>query len=190
MSNPLSTDLRDYVKVYDNVVSADICQQLIQQFEAQQEKHEVQIHTVGGPGRMVQANFMTDPGWDWANKTLVPTFVKAAQQYRQDTNNPQFPARPGFEAIRLKRYLPNGLDSFPLHVDAADLNTARRFLIMFLYLNDVAEGGETTFPDWGIAVKPQTGRLLMFPPFWLYPHAGEKPVSGPKYIVGTYLHYI
>lgn len=78
MSNPLSTDLRDYVKVYDNVVSVDICQQLIQQFEAQQEKHEVQIHTVGGPGRMVQANFMTDPGWDWANKTLVPTFVKAA----------------------------------------------------------------------------------------------------------------
>ena len=187
---PLSSDLRDFIKVYDNVVPAELCQRLIQQFEAQQGKQEVQIQTAGGLGRMVQANFMTDAGWDWANKELVPLFVQAARRYRTETNDPQFPARPGFEAIRLKRYLPNGLDSFPRHVDAADINTARRFLIMFLYLNDVAEGGETTFPDWDIAVKPQTGRLLMFPPFWLYPHAGEKPISGPKYICGTYLHYV
>jgi hypothetical protein len=24
----------------------------------------------------------------------------------------------------------------------------------------------------------------------MYPHAGEKPVSNDKYIVGTYLHYV
>ena len=31
------------------------------------------------------------------------------------------------------------------------------------------------------------GRLLMFPPYWMYQHEGLPPVSGDKYIVSTYL---
>jgi hypothetical protein len=39
-------------------------------------------------------------------------------------------------------------------------------------------------------VQPKTGRLLMFPPMWNYKHIGHKPIEQPKYIVGSYLHYI
>jgi len=39
-------------------------------------------------------------------------------------------------------------------------------------------------------VKPETGRMLMFPPMWTHLHAGTKPIEKPKYIIGSYLHYV
>jgi hypothetical protein len=67
--------------------------------------------------------------------------------------------------------------------------------VYFWYLNDVEEGGETAFQlnrgqPVKLKVQPRTGRLLMFPPLWTHPHVAFKPVGGPKYIVGGYLHYI
>jgi len=38
-----------------------------------------------------------------------------------------------------------------------------------------------------LKVKPQCGRLLMFPPYWMYQHQGLPPISGEKYILSTYL---
>ena len=81
-------------------------------------------------------------------------------------------------------------DQFKDHVDVGDYNSARRFLVMFLYLNTVEVGGQTTFPRLGESVSPQTGRVLMFPANWQYRHAGLPPESDKKYIVGTYLHYL
>jgi len=60
---------------------------------------------------------------------------------------------------------------------------------MFWYLTDVDEGGETYFPDLNMGVKPVKGRMLMFPPFWMYPHEGRLPLSGTKFILGTYLNF-
>ena len=58
-----------------------------------------------------------------------------------------------------------------------------------LYLKDNKEG-YTSFPEYDLKVKPKAGRLLMFPPLWTYKHIGHKPIKEPKYIVGSYLHYI
>ena len=38
-------------------------------------------------------------------------------------------------------------------------------------------------------ISPRATRLLVFPPFWTHPHAGLKPISGPKYVMMSYLHY-
>ena len=59
-----------------------------------------------------------------------------------------------------------------------------------LYLNDVAEGGETSFSNLQLSVSPKRGRILIFPPTWMFRHAGLPPVSSDKYILGTYLHYL
>ena len=34
------------------------------------------------------------------------------------------------------------------------------------------------------------GSALLFPPMWPWAHAGTKPINKPKYIVGSYLHYV
>ena len=62
------------------------------------------------------------------------------------------------------------------------------FFITYLwYLNDVETGGNTIFRDF--MIQPKRGSLLVFPPMWMFPHKGEPPISGSKYIMSTYLHY-
>jgi hypothetical protein len=112
-----------------------------------------------------------------------------------DIDPKAWPEQVGYEMFRMKRYLPNDRDEFRYHVDVQDYATARRFLVYFFYLNDVEEGGETAFQHNRKSpilakVKPTKGRLLMFPPLWTHPHIGMKPISGPKYIIGGYLHYV
>ena len=62
--------------------------------------------------------------------------------------------------------------------------------MLFVYLNSVVTGGETNFPRLDYAVQPKCGRILVFPATWQYRHAGLKPQSDKKYIVGSYLHYL
>ena len=81
------------------------------------------------------------------------------------------------------------VDEFKKHVDVTDYNSARRFLAFFIYLND-NKGGQTFFPDYKIKINPVAGKLLMFPPLWTHLHSGLKPIKNPKYIVGSYLHYV
>jgi len=30
----------------------------------------------------------------------------------------------------------------------------------------------------------------MFPPLWTHKHTAHKPLKEPKYIIGSYLHYV
>ena len=65
-----------------------------------------------------------------------------------------------FEQIRFKKYEPTeDEDEFKTHVDVTDYNSARRFLVFFMYLNN-NDGGETTFPDYDIKIKPEPGKLM------------------------------
>jgi prolyl 4-hydroxylase len=43
------------------------------------------------------------------------------------------------------------------------LSCGPRILTFFLYLSDVEEGGETSFPSLGIDVKPRKGSALLWP---------------------------
>ena len=132
-----------------------------------------------------------DPLWVGIQKQIQDVFVDCIQLYMNSLQvEVDFPAKYSFEEYRVKYYNNNGHDQFKDHVDVGDYNSARRFLVMFLYLNNVSVGGETSFPRLGEAIAPQTGRVLMFPATWQYRHAGLPPMSDNKYIVGTYLHYL
>ena len=53
--------------------------------------------------------------------------------------------------------------------------------------DDVAEGGETEFVELGYKVKPEMGKLLMFPCNQLYPHKGNKPISNGKHVFTAFV---
>ena len=56
-----------------------------------------------------------------------------------------------------------------------------RIVTFLFYLNDVEEGGETFF--YNGKVKPEAGKLILFPATWTYNHKGNMPISNDKYIV-------
>ena len=142
---------------------------------------------VGGNINSLPAFGFTDISYS-LNEVSPPS---VSFKYKKDCNikEKQWPERFGFEEIRFKRYLPNDKDEFKEHVDVGDYNSARRFLVFFLYLNNNFDG-RTSFSEYDMQVYPKAGRLLMFPPTWTYLHAGFKPKLEPKYIIGSYLHYV
>jgi hypothetical protein len=96
------------------------------------------------------------------------------------------PNSPKTADLILKRYRAGTDEQFQPHFDSIH-EVANRYLVLLWYLNDVEQGGETAFRQLDVTVTARTGRLLVFPPYWMFQHAGLPPISGDKYIISTYL---
>jgi len=185
--------METFIQVYHDVISQEKCQYFIDKFESDVENQEVQNNAKDAT--LTQINLLHSPDTIWKEDKdfITKILMENVVRYRNecDIKPYQWPEEFNFEPPKIKRYLPDTTDMFPDHVDVLNYRTARRFLVMFLYLNN-NEGGQTIIkPKDGTFVSfCKRGSLLIFPPFWPWIHSGEKPVNIPKYIVGTYLHYV
>lgn len=180
-----------YSKVYGNALTKEECSKLIYMFELYSDEQE--IVNISEYIKFTQINLNKSEKWAQVTKRLLEVCGNYLDLYRKEflIANEQFPKRFGLEEMRIKKYYPNNHDEFKLHVDVDDTDSSKRMISYLFYLNDVEEGGETTFglkDEWRI--KPKTGNLLMFPPLWTHPHTGKKPISGTKYILTTYINYV
>lgn len=74
------------------------------------------------------------------------------------------------------------------HTDSLSNKEYYRALTYIFYLNDISEGGETEFIN-GVKIRPQAGKLLIFPATSTYFHRGVSPISETKYIsTGWFCH--
>ena len=178
-----NTALADFITTYDGAMTPEHCQMLIDRFEACDDLEHTQRE---GGHSFTQLN--VTKAWPDVQDLVWPVFLSHFVDYRTRAEAAFWPPQFAFEHIRLKRYLPNGRDCFPPHVDTMDPVSARRFMTAMIYLN-APDGGETVFPNLGLSITPQPGRLIVFPPLWLFPHAGLPPLTRPKYILHTYLCY-
>jgi prolyl 4-hydroxylase len=186
-------DLRHYVRVYDHALEGPFCAKLVDSFNNLQRFQQVN-------GRTLRMG-LEESAWTELNITRLSDagftaffrlqIDQTVERYNRDIGlTLPVPNSPKFADLIMKRYRP-GLDAeneerFQLHFDAVN-HLANRYLVMLWYLNDVSGGGETRFPQLDLSVKAQAGRLLVFPPYWMYQHEGLAPVSGDKYILSTYL---
>lgn len=188
-SPPGRRDLHHYLRVYDDAFDANLCAQLIASFEGLARFQR-------GNGRGVRAGLddsawteldispLSDPGF---KGFLLTRIQEALVRYNADIGlSIPVPPSPHIAELVIKRYRPGHDERFQLHFDSIN-EVANRYLVFLWYLNDVAEGGETRFPDIDVTVHPRAGRLLMFPPYWMYQHEAPPPRSGDKYILSTYL---
>ena len=184
--------MNNYIQIYNNVLSDNYCDELREKFDSAGILNPPSIESFDqGPMSFSQINLNQHPEWGEDIKKLTTIFTKYINQYKQDCaiTPEMWPNSYAFEEIRLKRYLNNNKDEFAPHVDAVSLASVIRFLVFFVYLDD-NEKGETAFPQLGVASPCKKGSLLMFPPLWPWLHAGLKPIDKPKYMLGSYLHYV
>ena len=180
--------MENYIRKYDDVLSPKLCSSLIEKFEDnpdQYEKHQQ------GEMSFTQINLLKHKEWYVDSTAIANSLNVCVDQYKKDCNiiGNMWPGDVNIEPLRMKRYLPDGTDQFGNHVDVNSHESARRFLVFFLYLDDNKKGS-TTFPQHDISAECKKGSCLMFPPMWPWLHAGEKPINKPKYIIGSYLHYV
>ena len=185
-------ELERYIRTFDNVVAPDVCKSIIESFSKSESEYVDREQRPSFSHFNISKRYNEqDPLWVKHHDTLMDAFDKHIEEYvRLVDCGPDFPFNSSYEEFRIKKYGNDGHDQFKDHVDVQDYATARRFLVLFLYLNDVAEGGETHFPMLDLKITPVCGRLLIFPPTWMFRHAGLSPVTNEKYIVGSYLHYL
>ncbi|MBV6416902.1 MAG: hypothetical protein CMLOHMNK_01520 [Steroidobacteraceae bacterium] len=181
-------DLRHYVRVYDGSLEPALCARMLDSFAKLERFQQVN-------GAAVRRG-LEDSAWTELNVTRLAdaaflgsfrrTIDAALARYNADVGLAIDVPNTGVTSdLVIKQYQPGG-ERFQLHFDAVH-HVANRYLVLLWYLNDVAEGGETRFPQLGLAIPPRAGRLLMFPPYWMFQHEGAAPRSGVKYIISTYL---
>ena len=184
-----SDTLSHYVRVYDRHLDEALCRRMIDSFAGLERFQRAN-------GRGIRAG-LEESAWTELNVTALSDahflgmfrrFVdQALERYNRDIGLPiAIPNTPLIAELMMKRYRPGQNEAFQLHFDAIDFH-CNRYLVMLWYLNGVEQGGETSFPLLELAIKPEAGRLLMFPPYWMYQHQGLPPISGEKYILSTYL---
>src|SRR5882762_10790149 len=182
-NNPKSF-LTHYVRSYENFWPSDKCERLIDWFESSPNQKVMQVD-----GGFSFSQVDASKTWPELHDELTRKLSVAFYRYQSELDVRRFwPARYFYENATIKRYSPDGRDEFPAHVDVFNSAASARFMAALIYLNR-PEGGQTQFPDLDLTIAPQTGKLLVFPPLWTFPHAGLPPIASNKYILITYLLY-
>lgn len=199
MSKTRRDDHETFIRVHDGVVPASYCQQLIALFQQSPLVKAGKAQTLSGDTIMddhkicdelhIRSVLMEekDPSvlqtWKRVDEQLFsyvnPLLAKYIEEFQHLEGQPMRD-----EGFRFKRY-PKQQGRFGLHVDMTP-NTPTRVMAVILYLNDVAQGGETVFPRQNTKVKPRCGRVALSPAFWTHPHQGEVPQSQDKFIVNNF----
>lgn len=176
--------LIDFIQTFDGVLSPDTCKLIIDQFEQNKhhaEKHDTDLY------KFDQLNLNTTEGLSELAQVVASNLVTVYDDYFKSLGLRQYVNIESFEDIRIKKYAQGSGAEFRTHVDVMDAASASRFCIAIIYLND--NDGLTTFPTLGVGVKPKAGRVVVFPPTWMFPHNGMPPTDNDKYIMMTCLHY-
>jgi len=177
--------LKDFIKVYPDILDGELCDYLCLSFEMSKEKEKVENEVIN----FTQLNLNVHHK-DLLNHLIGPT-QEALYRYisKLKVETMWFPTNTlALEEFRVKCYNGGTGEQFGTHVDVGNYNSARRYLSFLFYLNDDFTGGETKF-DGGPMIKPHRGSVLVFPPTWQYPHTGLPVNTGSKFIMSTYLHY-
>ena len=171
------------VKAYDNILPSNICENLIDLFETNiQHQHFINHNNCPCFTQVNLNQISTD-----VIRSLIPYIADVYNRYRKDINNFYSPPLKELEEFRIKKYNTSGDQRFDEHVDVTDYDSSLRAVAFLFYLND--NDGNTIFPKHGLNIKPVSGKVVIFPPTWEYPHTGLPPKSNSKYIMSTYIHY-
>lgn len=184
-----ASSLARYIQVYDGALDPELCAAMIRSFHALARFQRAN-------GRGVRAG-LEESAWteldltplsDEGFRALLADNMRRHWQRYVDTvgGTIAVPFTTKTSELIIKRYRPDAGERFQPHFDSIG-EVSNRYLVFLWYLNDVEAGGETSFVDLGVNVAPRAGRLLMFPPYWMFQHEGRPPVRGDKYILSCYL---
>jgi hypothetical protein len=167
----------------------DFCREVIRRFEANPDYQRQGV--VGQLGetrtdvkRTTDVVVSDKDDWKDLDQIFFRSVSAALREFRERFEFFRGPFKDiGYQ---VQRYLPG--EFYRWHVDGGSHQFSQRQLVALWYLNDVpAPGGETEFLYQGLKVRPEEGKLILFPPFWTHEHRACEVVEGVKYIATTWI---
>jgi hypothetical protein len=185
MSKANHISLGPAINLYENFLPNP--EDYIQLAEGYDEWHDGNIQSLGSDYRIAKIFNAFDPPKDievWQrlqNKVSELGKVYSSEYVMLDSK---------MQLPQLIRYEP-GHGFYAWHCDAdhsegGNREYTSRVFSLVLYLNDVAEGGETEFRHFDLKVAPKAGSALVFPANYAYAHRSNAPQSNAKYILVTW----
>ena len=178
-----------FIFEFTNSISSANCKDIINRFESSESDHYQ-----GRVGQTFEENAdvkkSTDmvisgkDSWKDIDELLFTSLAKALSGVKKQFDFFTGPFKDiGYAVQRTK---PG--EFFHWHVDSGSHQFSDRQLVAIWYLNDVVgPGGETEFLNQDVKIKPEAGKLILFPPFWTHEHRGVTLQKGIKYIATTWV---
>jgi len=189
-----------YIYINRNSLSSDICKDIIEIYEKTQNKHRAT--TIGGLNEDVLRAFqcpiqnITDDEWPTIHSFLLreltnnlKTYVKILDSQIGDGNiYKHIQDNLIYNEFHINKYERKNEGKYNYHIDRylTKEMDEERYITFIWYLNDVTEGGETEMKG-NVIIKPEMGKLLLFPSTWTYPHCSRPTISNDKYVIVGWL---
>jgi hypothetical protein len=185
--------LEDLIVVYPNFISKEDCEKMIEWFNTNTDLHDngkvgndKSVEHCPEFKKSTQAYPLPN---DPISDLITQIIFSAYKVYCQEYPSPSIDRKICLKDYSIRIYQKNH-GHFLTHTDQGSDATVTRIFAAILYLNDVFDGGETEFPDQNILVKPEQGKVLIFPCNYLFPHSGNMPISNDKYITTAFINYL
>ena len=172
-----------------NALTQEFCEDVIERFEHNKEdQYPGRIGQMADHDNSIKRS--TDlvvsgkPHWQDVDRALFKSLGVAIREFRN-----QYPYFKGpFKDMGYGLQRTNPGEFYHWHIDGGSHDFSYRQLVAIWYLNNVeGPGGETEFLYQDVKIKPEQGKLLLFPPFWTHEHSGIQLDSGIKYIATTWI---
>ena len=188
----ISKNISDYVKVYDNSVDAELCDNTVLSLE----KLNWRLHKFYDPG--TKTYFSNEQELSVSFDNISESFLlkekiwQAIEQYiLKDFKNFKewFPGWEGFSHLKFNKYSPN--TRMTLHCDHIKtvFDGSKRgipILSVVLTLNDNYTGGD--FIMWeNSTYNLNKGSILIFPSNFMFPHRVSEITAGFRYTCVTWV---
>jgi hypothetical protein len=183
-----------FIEEYPGLVDPAVCEAIIAKFEQDPARKPSEIVTGGYSTKHQMRTGTTlffDPQGEWKPlmEQVNPALKTALKRYAAT-----YPAMVNMLKLEVvncggpivERVNPG--QGFDWHCDQGS-NVMDRVLTSLLYLRTVEHGGTTEFLQQARHIKPEAGKIAMFPAFWTHMHRGVPPVSETKYAMSFFWSY-
>ena len=183
-------DLNDwYFEIVEDFLTEEECDKIINL--TKDKLTDSYVNSTGKEKSVLNKDIRTSKLY-WAGRNEDPLFEKISKKVSDKLDIPQ----ENQEKIQIIHYKPNGF--YKKHYDSCDIKNdncieqheriGKRTITAFIYLNDIEKGGETSFNNIGVKVKPKKGMAV----FWnnldinknrnyCSLHEAQPPISGDKW---------
>lgn len=178
-----------FIYEIDDALPKDVCREMVRRFEENvDEQYQGRIGQLQEQDLEIKRS--TDlvvsgkEHWKDIDRALFRSLSVVLHQFRE--TYPYFKGPFKDMGYAIQRTNPG--EFYHWHIDGGSHEFADRQLVAVWYLNDVeGPGGETEFLFQDVKIRPQEGKLLLFPPFWTHEHRGATLQKGAKYIATTWV---